>query len=296
MLESFAVHDVDVAGVRIHAAVGGEGPPVLLLHGYPQTHLLWHRVAPALAESHTVVLADLRGYGDSDRPASVPDHASYGKRAMAADQLGLMRHLGFEEFALVGHDRGARVAHRLCLDFPDAVSRVALLDIVPTRHIFTHVDRALATFYYHWFFLAQEADLPERLIGADPEFWIRRKLAQWSAGGTASGLDAFAPEAVEEYVRCFTDPDVIRASCEDYRAGATIDLEHDEVDAAAGRRITCPTLVLWGDQGFVGLAYDALAVWREYADVVRGHAVRGGHFLPEEDPDGTLEALREFLG
>ncbi len=168
MLERFERHDVDVDGVRIHAAVGGDGPPVLLLHGYPQSHVMWHRVAPGLAERHTVVLADRRGYGDSSRPASRPDHASGSKRAMAADQVGLMRRLGFEGFALVGHDRGARVAHRLCLDHPEVVSRVALLDIVPTRLAFTHVDRALAQAYYHWFFLAQEPDLPERLSGADP--------------------------------------------------------------------------------------------------------------------------------
>ncbi len=292
MLETFQDHDVDVDGTRIHAAVAGDGPPVLLLHGYPQTHVMWHRIAPALAERHTVVLADLRGYGDSSRPASEADHASYSKRAMAADQVGLMRHLGFEQFALVGHDRGARVAHRLCLDHPEAVSRVALLDIEPTRHVFTHVDRALATAYYHWFFLAQSPDLPEHLIGADPEYYLRRKIAQWSGG---EGTEAFAPEAIEEYVRCFSDPDVIRGSCEDYRAGASIDLEHDQVDADAGRRVPCPALVLWGAEGFVGQAYDVLDVWRQYATDVRGHAVGGGHFLAEEEPAATLAALTDFL-
>jgi haloacetate dehalogenase len=292
VLETFQDHDVDVDGTRIHAAVGGDGPPVLLLHGYPQSHVMWHRIAPELAERHTVVLADLRGYGDSARPASDPDHASYSKRAMAADQVGLMRQLGFDDFALVGHDRGARVAHRLCLDHPDAVSRVALLDIVPTRHVFTHVDRALATAYYHWFFLAQEPDLPEHLIGADADYYLRRKLAQWSGG---DGIEAFAPEAVEEYVRCFSDPDVIRGSCEDYRAGASIDLEHDEVDATAGQRVPCPALVLWGEEGFVGQAYDVLGVWSQYADDVRGHSLGGGHFLAEEEPAATLAALQDFL-
>ncbi len=292
MLETFAVHDVDVDGVTIRAAVAGEGPPVLLLHGYPQTHSMWHRVAPGLTDHHTVVLADLRGYGDSSRPASAADHASYSKRAMAADQVGLMASLGYDNFALVGHDRGARVAHRLCLDHPQAVSRVALLDIVPTRHVFTHVDRAMAQAYYHWFFLAQEPDLPERLIGGDPGYYLRRKLAQWSAG---DGIEAFDPEAVEEYVRCFSDPEVVRASCEDYRAGASIDLEHDEVDAVAGRRITCPALVLWGSAGFVGSAYSVLEVWGRYADDVRGHPVEGGHFVPEESPEAALSALRDFL-
>jgi haloacetate dehalogenase len=292
VLESFEAHDVDVNGTRIHAAVGGAGPPVLMLHGYPQTHVMWHRVAPGLADRHTVVLADLRGYGDSSRPPSEPDHASYSKRATATDQVGLMRALGFETFALVGHDRGARVAHRLCLDHPQAVSRVALLDIVPTRHVFTHVDRAMAQAYDHWFFLSQDPDLPEHLIGADPGYYLRRKLAQWAG---AAGIDAFAPEALEEYVRCFSDPEVIRATCEDYRAGASIDLDHDEVDAAAGRRVECPALVLWGAEGFVGRAYDVLDVWKQYASDVRGQALGGGHFPAEENPDATLAALREFL-
>ncbi len=293
MLDNFERHDIDIQGIRIHAAVAGDGPPVLLLHGYPQSHVMWHRVAPKLAERHTVVLADLRGYGDSSRPATESDHTSYSKRTMAADQLGLMRHLGFETFALVGHDRGARVAHRLCLDYPEVVSRVALLDIVPTRHVFTHVTRAMAQAYYHWFFLSQDADLPERLIGADPGYWLRRTLAQWSG---AAGIDAFAPEAVEEYLRCFSDPEVIRASCEDYRAGASIDLQHDEVDAAAGRRMQCPTLVLWGAEGFVGKAYDVVATWNEYAADVRGEALNCGHFVAEEDPQEMLTALDDFLG
>ena len=292
MLEGFQDHDVEVDGTRVHARVAGEGPPLLLLHGYPQTHVMWHRVAPGLAERHTVVLADLRGYGDSARPASTADHASYSKRAMAADQVGLMRDLGFGTFALVGHDRGARVAHRLCLDHPQAVSRVALLDIVPTRHVFAHVDRALAQAYEHWFFLSQEPDLPERLIGADPGYYLRHKLAQWSSG---VGVTDFASEAIEEYVRCFRDPEVIRASCEDYRAAASIDLEHDARDAASGRRVECPALVLWGADGFVGRAYDVLAVWRGYATEVRGHALAGGHFLPEEEPDTLLAELRDFL-
>jgi haloacetate dehalogenase len=292
VLESFDVVDMDVDRTRIHAVVGGSGPPVLLLHGYPQTHVMWHRVAPRLADRCTVVLADLRGYGDSSRPPSQADHASYSKRVMAADQAGLMRGLGFETFAVVGHDRGARVAHRLCLDHPDLVTRVALLDIVPTRHVFAHVDRAMAQAYYHWFFLAQDPDLPEHLIGADPGYYLRRKLTQWSG---RAGIEAFAPEAVQEYVRCFSDREVVRASCEDYRAGASIDLEHDEVDAAAGRRVECPALVLWGAEGFVGRTYDVLDVWSEYATDVRGQALGGGHFPAEEEPDATLDALLDFL-
>ena len=292
MLESFEDRDIDVAGVRIHAKVGGAGPPVLLLHGYPQTHVMWHRVAPGLAERHAVVLADLRGYGDSARPASDTDHASYSKRAMADDQVGLMRELGFDRFAVVGHDRGARVGHRLSLDHPGEVSRAAFLDIVPTRHVFTHVDRALAQAYEHWFFLIQQADLPERLIGSDPAYYLLRKMAQWSGG---EGLEAFAPEAVAEYVRCFSDPEVTRATCEDYRAAASIDLEHDEVDAGLGQRLECPVLVLWGALGFVGRHYDVVGVWREYATDVRGQQVGGGHFPAEEDPDATLSAVQDFL-
>ena len=293
VLEDFRTVDVDVDGVRIRARVGGEGPPVLLLHGYPQTSAMWHRVAPGLAETHTVVAADLRGYGGSDRPVSDAAHAAYAKRAMAADQAGLMSELGHASYAVVGHDRGARVAHRLALDHADAVERVALLDIAPTRHVFGDVDEVLALSYDHWFFLAQENDLPEVLIGAAAEHWLRTKLRQWSADGAE-----FAEEAVAEYVRSF-DAASIHATTEDYRAGATIDLEHDEETYASGRRLACPTLVLWGAAGLVGARYDVLAVWRAYAerdDLVQGHAVEGGHFLPEESPEPTLAALRGFLG
>lgn len=290
MFTNFTTHEIDIDGVRIHARTSGEGSPVLLLHGYPQTHVMWRDVAPALAKSHTVVVSDLRGYGDSGKPASDTDHSSYSKRAMAADQVGLMTALGHDRFAIVGHDRGARVTHRLCLDHSDRVERAAVLDIAPTRHVFANVDRALATVYDHWFFLAEEPDLPEVLIGGAPEYFLRRKLDQWS------GPDAvFDEAAVSEYVRCFIDPETIRASCEDYRAAASIDLEHDEIDAAAGRRITCPLLVLWGAQGFVGTRYDVLEVWRRYADDVRGHSVDSGHFLPEEVPSQTIDALRGFL-
>jgi haloacetate dehalogenase len=288
--EGFETVDVEVDGVTIHARVGGSGPPVLLLHGYPQTHVMWHPVAPALAERHRVVVPDLRGYGDSGKPPSDADHAAYSKRAMAADQVELMRHLGYDSFAVVGHDRGARVTHRMALDHPDRVERAAVLDIAPTRHVFGHVDRLLATVYDHWFFLAEPPDLPEVLIGGAPEYFLRRKLEQWS------GPDArFAEEAMAEYVRCFSDPDAIRGSCEDYRAGASIDLEHDDADAAAGRKVGCPLLVLWGAHGFVGLAYDVLAVWREYAEDVQGSAIDAGHFVPEEAPEATIAALRDFL-
>jgi haloacetate dehalogenase len=285
---TFDYRDIDADGVRIHCAVGGEGPPVLLLHGYPENHLIWHLVAPALAKDHTVVLADLRGYGDSDKPAPGPADEEYAKHTMGHDQLLLMRALGFERFAVVGHDRGARVAHRLALDAPDAVSALAVLDIVPTRYIFTHVDRALATAYFHWFFLQLGGGVPERLIGNDPEFWLRSLTTPLLMPG--SRLD---PAALREYVRCFSTPETIAASCSDYRAAAGIDLDHDTADA--DRRVECPTLALWGEHGFVGRTYDALAIWREYASDVRGHAVRSGHFLPEEAPDEVIAALRTFL-
>ena len=287
----FRPADVRVDGVRLHAVVGGEGPPVLLLHGYPQTHLMWHHLAPELARTHTVVAPDLRGYGASAKPVSSADHATYSKRAMAADQVGLMRELGFDRFDVVGHDRGARVTHRMALDHPRSVQRAAVLDIVPTRHAYAHVDRALAEAYHHWFFLSSAADLPERLLAADPHLWVRRKLAQWSADGFE-----FDRDALHAYAAAFSDPASIAATCEDYRAGASIDLEHDEADAVAGRRVTAPLLVLWGADGFVGRRYDVLAVWRDYADDIRGKAVPGGHFVPEEAPDETLAQLQVFLG
>ena len=289
-LPGFATRDVDVGEVTVHAAVGGSGPPLLLLHGYPQTHLMWRATAPALAEEFTVVAADLRGYGRSSRPPAGDDHAGYSKRAMAADQVALMARLGHDRFAVAGHDRGARVAHRMCRDHPERVTRAAVLDIVPTRHVFEHVDRDLATAYYHWFFLSQPADLPERLIGADPGFYLRRCLASWSRHD-----GAFDDEAVAEYERCFADPATIAATCEDYRAGASIDLEHDRADGASVRS---PLLVLWGADGFVGQRYDVLEIWRAHvADpgLVSGGPVPGGHFVPEEAPDETLAALREFF-
>lgn len=290
MFEHFAVHRAEVEGTSLHALVGGSGPPVLLLHGYPQTHVMWHRVAPALARQHTVVTPDLRGYGDSAKPAGGTEHVEYGKRAMAADQLQLMRGLGFDRFAVVGHDRGARVAHRLCLDQPDAVSCAAVLDIVPTRHMFRTVDRTVAEGYYHWFFLAQPHPLPERLLEAAPEHYLRSKLDRWSAVP-----DAFAAEAVSEYLRCFADPAAIHASCEDYRAAATIDLDHDEADAAAGRGVDCPLLALWGARSFVGQHYDVEPIWRQYAADVRTSSLDCGHFLPEEAPESTGRALADFL-
>lgn len=289
MFEAFDRSRVRVGDVELNVRVGGAGPPVLLLHGYPQTHTMWHRVAPALAASRTVVLMDLRGYGDSGRPAAGADHAGYSKRVMAADAAGLMTALGFDTFDVVGHDRGGRVAHRLCLDHPERVRRAAVLDIVPTRHVFATADRELGLAYYHWFFLAQPFDLPERLIGADPEHWIRYHLNAWSRVP-----DSFDEAATAEYVRCF-DPAGVRASCEDYRAGAGIDLEHDDASFAAGARVLCPLLVLSGAHGFVAAKYDVAAVWRDYAEDVTADSLDCGHFLPEERVDETVAALAAFL-
>jgi haloacetate dehalogenase len=286
LFPGFASVDVPTSATHIHCVVGGNGPPVLLLHGYPQTHAMWHRVAPALAQHYTVVCADLRGYGDSGKPASDDTHAAYSKRAMAQDMVEVMAHFGHERFRLVGHDRGARVAHRLCRDHPDVVAQVALLDISPTAIMYAHTDRAFATAYYHWFFLIQPFDLPERLIGADPVYYLRRKL-----GGWGTGLEHFDPRALAEYERCFSDPATIHASCEDYRAAASIDLEHD----ADSRKVTCPMLVLWGERGVVNRLFRPLDDWRTVATDVRSRALPCGHYLAEEAPQETLREIVAFF-
>ena len=289
LISGFRTATFDGDGVPIRYAAGGAGPPVLLLHGYPQTHAMWRKVAPALAARHTVVCPDLRGYGDSGKPDGGEDHAAYAKRAMAADVAGLMSSLGFERFAVAGHDRGARVAHRLALDHEARVTRVAILDVVPTRYRFATVDKSVASKAYHWFFLIQPGGLPERLIGAQPEFFLRHTLDSWCE---VSG--AIEPQAFAEYLRCFRDPACIHATCEDYRAAAGIDLVHDEADA--GRRLACPVLVLWGGGSIQGSSYDLTSVWREYAADVSGRALPCGHFLAEEAPQETAAALLEFFG
>jgi haloacetate dehalogenase len=287
LFPGFARHDADVGGIRIHARVGGSGPPVLLLHGYPQTHAAWHRVAPALAERFTVVAADLRGYGDSARPPDAPHHATYSKRAMARDQVALMGGLGLAPFHVIGHDRGGRVAHRLALDHPAAVRSITVLDIAPTLHMYERTTEPFARLYWHWFFLVQPEPLPERLIGADPAFFLRQKL-----GSGAAGLAPFSVEALAEYERCF-DAAAIHASCEDYRAAASIDLEDDR--AAAGRRVEAPLLALWGRRGVVHRCFDVLAAWREVARAVEGEALDCGHYLPEEAPEALLGRLVPFV-
>lgn len=287
MFQGFEQEKINADGVEINLVRGGSGPPLLMLHGYPQSHVMWHRVAPILAQHFTVVAPDLRGYGDSAKPDSGADHFAYSKRASAADQVAVMAALGFDKFALVGHDRGARVAHRLALDHPEQVQRLALIDIVPTNTAFAETNMEKAMGYYHWFFLSQPFDLPERLIGGDPEYYLKWCLKSWGGGA----LDYFDEEAMAEYVRCFSDPAMIHASCEDYRAGATIDLEHDGADLS--KKIACPAMALWGNR--LDKWYDVQAVWRERAASVTGGVLKGGHFLPEEMPDEVARALFFFL-
>jgi len=264
-------------------------PVLLLLHGYPETHAMWHRLAPLLAADYSLVMADLRGYGDSGKPPSLPDASNQSKRAMAQDMADLMTALGHEHFHVAGHDRGARVVHRLCLDHEARIAKACIMDIAPTSTTFAMTNQALATAYFHWFFLIQPQPLPERMVGADPESWLKGCLSRWSMGND----QAFSPEAVAEYVRCFSDPEAIRASCDDYRAAAGIDLAHDQADAH--RRVGSPLLVLWGAKGFVGRNYDVLALWREKARLVSGAAIDCGHFLPEEAPSEVANYLREFI-
>jgi haloacetate dehalogenase len=290
ILPGFDERMVDAGGVRIHARTAGSGAPVLLLHGYPETLSMWHRVAPALAERYAVVLADLRGYGGSDKPDPRGDAAAYAKRAMALDQVRLMAALGHGRFAVVGHDRGGRVAHRMALDHPDRVSAVAVLDIVPTLHMYEHVDLAMATEYGHWFFLSRADGLAERLIGADPDAWFESRFH-----GRHAGADPFDPVALDEYRRAFRDPATIAATCADYRAAATIDLEHDRADRDAGRRVTAPVLVLWGRESYVGRHFDPAGVWTSYTTDVSGVAVAADHYIVEEAPEDTIAALRAFL-
>jgi haloacetate dehalogenase len=278
-------------GVRIAAMVGGSGPPLLLLHGHPQTHAIWHRVTPELARHHTVVAADLRGYGDSDKPLGAPDHANYAKRRMALDQVALMRRLGFDRFDVLAHDRGARVAHRLALDHPQAVRRLALLDIAPTLAMYEQTGEAFARAYWHWFFLIQPAPLPERLIEADPAAYVRDVMGRRSAG-----LAPFDARALGEYQRCLALPGAAHGLCEDYRASAGIDLEHDRADRDAGRLVEPPLLVLWGAQGVVQRCFQPMAEWRRAARQVAGEALPCGHYIAEEAPQALLDRVLPFLG
>jgi haloacetate dehalogenase len=288
ILGGFTWHDIDVDGVLIRTAVGGSGPPLLLLHGHPQTHLTWHKIAPALARRFTVVATDLRGYGDSSKPDGGLRHVAYSKRAMAVDQVHVMQALGFQRFAIVGHDRGGRVAHRLALDHPDRVERIVVLDIAPTATMYAQTTKAFATRYFWWFFLIQPYDLPERMISTDPDYFLERHIA-----GQMKIPNAVDPAVMAEYLRCYRNPQTRHAICEDYRAAAGIDLEHDASDE--GRVIEAPLLALWGRLGTVGELFDVPASWRACARDVRAQALECGHSPQEECPEALLAALFEFL-
>jgi haloacetate dehalogenase len=290
MFEGFKPQRFRTREAEIDARVGGQGPPLLLLHGYPQTKAIWRDVAPALARDFTVVATDLRGYGRSSRPPAGADHAGYSKRAMAGDQVEVMDALGFRRFAVAGHDRGARVAYRMALDHAARVEKLAVLDIVPTYEQFAQVDRLSALGSYHWYFLAQPHDFPERLIGGDPDFFLRFTLRAWT--GDPAG---FSEEAMAEYLDAFRDPATIHATCEDYRAGMTIDFALDEADLKQGRKIECPVLALWGARGRPHKRRAVMETWKRWATDVRGEGLDCGHFLPEEAPAATAQALREFL-
>lgn len=289
MFEGFETFDLATSGTTIHGRRGGSGPPVLLLHGNPETHLMWHRVAPTLAERFTVVATDLRGYGDSGKPKSADDHAPYAMRELAHDQVEVMRALGYERFHVVGHDRGARCAYRLALDHPDAVDRLAVLDIVPTLDAFERTDLEFVRGFWVWYFLAAPEPVPERLILAEPRVLVDHMLDTW-----ADSRDAFPPEVRAEYAAKFADEDTVHAICEEYRAAATLDVTHDRADRGT-RKISAKTLALWSATGGVATWPDPLRVWRNWCDDVTGAALDCGHFLPEEAPGETAAKLVEFL-
>ena len=287
MFKNFKQDIIEVNGVNINYKIGGKGEPLLLLHGYPQSHVLWRKIALLFAENYTVICSDLRGYGDSDKPQSDKKHLTYSKKTMGLDQNELMKKLGFKEYFLVGHDRGGRVAHRMAIDFKENIKKISVLDIVPTSHVFKNTNAILAKRYYHWFFLIQSYPLPETMIGNDPEYYIRSKLQMWGANN-----EYLTEEIIQEYLRCFTT-ETIQASCEDYRAGASIDLVHHEEDF--DKKISCPLQVLWGSKATIEELYDPIKVWKEWALNVEGQSIDCGHFLPEESPVETYNAIINFL-
>ncbi len=292
MFTNFTTFEINNQGVRISGRIGGklDGKPLLLIHGHPQSHTMWHLTAPELAKHFRVVMFDLRGYGDSDRPATDAAHTPYSKRAMATDAMAVMAHFGYDKFQVLAHDRGARVAHRLAADHPNAVERMMLLDIAPTLGMYENTTQLFATLYWHWFFLIQPAPLPEALIGDDPVRYLHGVM-----GARYGGLEKFASAALQEYERCALIPNSAMAMAEDYRAAATIDLEHDRADVAAGKKIDTPVHVLWGAKGVVQQCFDVLKLWRDRATCVTGMPVESGHYIPEENPAVVLQEALAFF-
>ena len=290
MFANYTSQILRVNGVEIYACSGGSGPPLLLLHGYPQSHLIWHKVANELGQHFTVVATDLRGYGQSDKPPGLPDHANYSKREMARDQVEVMRAFGHESFYVCGHDRGGRVAHRLAMDYPASVKKLMLLDISPTLAMYQQTNMEFASLYWHWFFLIQPAPFPEILISANPEFFLKKKI-----GAGFAGLSPFTDAALAAYLASLSDPACVHAMCEDYRASATIDLVHDREDRTAKQKIACPLRVLWGEKGVIERCFDAMADWRAVGEQVDGRALPCGHYIPEEMPGELLNEMKSFF-
>jgi haloacetate dehalogenase len=290
VFDGFEEFDVSTSGTTIHGRRGGDGAPVLLLHGIPETHIMWRHVAPLLAERYTVVATDLRGYGDSGKPPSTPDHTPYSMRAIAQDQVEVMRTMGHDRFSVVGHDRGARCGYRLALDEPQAVNRLTVMDIVPTGDVYERAEMAFSLSYWIWSFLAAPAPVPEQFIAAAPDVLVNFMLDSWP-----KVKDAFPDDVRTEYIEKFRDADTAHAICEEYRAAATVDYEHDEADRG-NRKIECPVQVLWSQGGSVEKLYDPLQIWKSWSDDVRGEAMPVGHFIPEEAPPDTAQKLIDFLG
>ena len=292
---NFKEEKIKVNGIEINCKYSEDNKsnkvPLLLIHGYPQTHIMWHKIVDKLSKKYFLICPDLRGYGDSSKPKGDSEHINYSKKTMAKDMIALMDYFGFDKFYIAGHDRGARVTHRMCLDYPSRVLKACVMDITPTYYMFKNTDQAFASGYYHWFFLIQEDNLPETLIGSNARYYLEEKLKRWSAK-EAIFEDTFEKDAVDEYVRCF-DNDAIHSTCEDYRAGASIDMSDDEKDR--DRKIAMPLLVLWGEKGFVNRTYDVINVWKEYSSNVRGKTLDCGHFLAEEKPDEVCFELIEFF-
>ncbi|MDB5784111.1 alpha/beta hydrolase [Caballeronia mineralivorans] len=290
MFDDFKDVSAKVDGVRIKAIQGGNGPALLLLHGHPQTHAIWHKLVPTLAKHFTIVAADLRGYGDSDKPQGLPDHSNYSKRRLAQDQVGLMRALGYESFAVLGHDRGGRVAVRMALDHPKVVTKLITLDVAPTLAMYEKTSFEFARAYWHWFFLVRPAPFPETLIRADADLYLKQTI-----GARSAGLKPFTPAAYAEYLRCLQQPDTAHGICEDYRASVTIDLEHDRESLAKGQKIACDFLALWGAEGVIEKCFDPIAEWKHFSDNVSGHSLPCGHYIPEEAPELLIECALPFL-